>query len=170
MPMTTARSVWGAIAGAALALWLGGGPVLAAGEWVRDGENGCAIWDQAPAPEVALSWSGGCEAGKAEGAGTAEWKLPDGSLYRRYEGGFHEGLRHGRGKLTEADGAGYEGEYKDGLMHGQGNWLDAEGNRYEGALVDGRPHGQGICSSPYSQAGSPFPCGFDKGRVLLWAK
>ena len=35
-----------------------------------------------------------------------------------YEGGWHDGLFHGEGKYTSADGAVYEGEYVAGERKG----------------------------------------------------
>eukprot|EP00605_Chrysophyceae_sp_TOSAG23-4_P000385 GSChrysophyteH1.ASY1.ANO1.441.1 assembled CDS len=84
-----------------------------------------------------------------------------------YEGGWHNGRRHGRGVCLYADGSMYEGqwsngkecghgvlmigdrkvlytgEWMDGLMHGNGTYNFFNGDRYQGDWREGNRHGKG---------------------------
>ena len=42
---------------------------------------------------------------------------PDGG---KYDGQYHDGMRHGKGKFIWADGCVYEGEFKHNNMEGKG--------------------------------------------------
>ena len=85
----------------------------------------------------------------------------------KYEGEFLNGIRHGKGictwangdfqdgtwvhgeikdgiaKETYASGNVYEGEWKESLPHGQGKMTFAHGDVYEGEWSEGSRHGQG---------------------------
>ena len=57
-------------------------------------------------------------------------KYTDGSFY---EGEFRYRLKHGNGKLTNADGTYHEGLFKDDkIYHGKGAMKYADGSVYEG--------------------------------------
>ena len=43
------------------------------GIWMVDQKTGCRIWDDLPAANELVSWSGDCKDGYAEGHGTAQW-------------------------------------------------------------------------------------------------
>ena len=45
-----------------------------------------------------------------------------------YDGTFCNGIKHGRGLLTKADGGRYEGMFEDDKMHGEIWVTDAQGN------------------------------------------
>lgn len=130
--------------------------------------NGCTIWNGYPAAKEKISWSGGCEYGRAEGKGILTWEytlrgerrtdtyagdLKDGREHGQgrlttavgysYVGGFKEGLKHGYGIERFANGNSYEGGFSEDLKHGQGIRIWAEGERYEGEHRESRPHGRG---------------------------
>lgn len=53
----------------------------------------------------------------------------DGSTY---EGGWADGMRHGRGKCVFTDESIYEGEFREGEFHGHGKMTWSDGGWYEG--------------------------------------
>ena len=61
-------------------------------------------------------------------------------LEPRYEGDYVEGVEHGRGTFTFADGSTYEGDYVTGEMHGRGKYTVASGDVYhDGHWENGKP-------------------------------
>lgn len=66
-------------------------------------------------PEIALSYSGDCKKGLANGKGIAEGK-------DKYEGKFKDGLPHGKGTYQYANGDVYEGDFKSGMKSGNGKF------------------------------------------------
>ena len=64
----------------------------------------------------------------------------DGSTY---EGGWADGMRHGRGKCVFTDESIYEGEFREGEFHGHGKMTWSDGGWYEGEWWNGEMHGQG---------------------------
>ena len=58
-----------------------------------------------------------------DGAGVL--KLVDG---RQYEGGFVNGLEHGKGCAVDKNGTRYEGEFHEGQRNGRFVIKDAKGN------------------------------------------
>ena len=60
-----------------------------------------------------------------------------------YEGGFVDGLFHGKGTILYSDGSSYVGEFKDGKRNGQGTQTFSDGSSYVGEYKVGEKHGQG---------------------------
>ena len=90
-------------------------------------------------PGWAKCVSGDCKNGYGvETWGPGEWEGD------RYEGGFVNGKRHGKGVYTFANGSRYEGDYRNGYRHGKGVYTFANGARYEGDYVDNKRHGKGV--------------------------
>ena len=58
----------------------------------------------------------------------------DGSTY---EGGWADGMRHGRGKCVFTDESIYEGEFREGEFHGHGKMTWSDGGWYEGEWWNG---------------------------------
>jgi hypothetical protein len=56
----------------------------------------------------------------------------------KYEGGFENGERHGKGVITFADGDKYEGGWENGKQHGKGVHTSANGNKYELGFKNGK--------------------------------
>jgi hypothetical protein len=60
----------------------------------------------------------------------------------RFEGNWHMGKRHGRGKEYFKDGKlKFEGEYNQGIYNGRGTLFFKNGDRYAGGFYKGRMHG-----------------------------
>ena len=61
-----------------------------------------------------------------------------------YEGPFHQGQRHGKGKLTYAEfGDEFVGEWRGDKQHGHGRFSFADGSYYEGDHSEGVAYGKG---------------------------
>ena len=61
-----------------------------------------------------------------------------------YEGQWHEGARHGYGRLIQENGNMYEGGWARDLANGYGVFRNLEGYQYEGHWKDDRQEGLGI--------------------------
>ena len=79
------------------------------------------------------------KAGLREGRGQYAFANP----YFKYNGDWSEGVAHGEGVLTMADGSSYEGALVDGEMSGFGLRRWANGASYSGQFEQGEMHGQG---------------------------
>jgi len=76
-----------------------------------------------------------------EGIGKATFNS---GLWTEYEGEFHEGMRHGKGKLTYRNGDSYEGEFEND-MYSNGTYRtapDADGSYdyFTGSFTNGTPY------------------------------
>jgi len=92
-----------------------GGCVLAEGDWVRDVIHGEGVMFRVPGPQ---GWE--------------------------YKGRMENGLRHGPGVCTFADGGVFTGQFDRGLMSGEGDWLKGmHGEAWRGSFRDGLLHGSG---------------------------
>jgi hypothetical protein len=101
----------------------------------------CRVLD----PELQGTYSGGCANGLAEGDGMARGSA-------EYQGGFRQGMKHGKGVKTWANGDRYEGEFIDDRRNGfgvytwgRGPW---QGERYEGGYSNDMRHGFGTYRRP----------------------
>ncbi len=112
------------------------------GIWITDPKTGCRIWDDLPAADEVVTWSGDCTHGYAEGRGTAQWVIK-GKPVDRYEGDMRAGKMVGTGTLTFPNGMRYEGAFKDGNFHGRGRLTYANGDVYEGEFLDDDRSGSG---------------------------
>ncbi len=108
------------------------------------GQPGCRIADIVPRPMGdAVSWSGACKDGHADGKGVLEWHV-SGEGKRKLEGTLVRGEISGEGTLTRDLGK-YIGSFRQGMPHGAGYFAYAKsGDRYEGGVVDGQREGAGI--------------------------
>ena len=138
--------------------------------WLKvDGHDNCYIWIDEVEEEHTVTWSGKCQAGKAQGRGkdTREYVDYAGTKTRNGIGSYLNGKRDGRWKirLLYSDGSGQTdtGSYVDGKKHGK--WV--EGREY-GPYVDGKKHGQWV------EGGSkgPYMNGKRHGlwELRLWVK
>ena len=132
---------------------LGVAPDLSGGVWTEAKGSGCKVWNEVPKPPETVSWTGGCNGGKATGQGRVVWKNPDGESH--YEGEYLQGRLHGRGTYAWSSGSRYQGVWREGKKHGRGTFTFPNGNRYEGEWRDGKIHGPGVA--------------FDKSGKLLGA-
>ena len=111
--------------------------------WTKDA-NGCAVWNDNPQINKAVTWSGPCVNGKAHGKGVVQFfnaGKPNGD---RYVGDYRNGKAHGWGDHTWPNGDRYVGEYRDDKRNGQGVYTFSSGNRYEGEFCHSSRHGHGV--------------------------
>ena len=79
--------------------------------------------------------------GKRNGQGTYIFKISG----NKYEGGYVDNLRQGKGVFTLSNGDKYVGDFKDGKADGLGVMtFAATGNKYEGEFKDLKRSGQGV--------------------------
>ena len=64
---------------------------------------------------------------------TIDWKSGT------YTGEVSNGVRHGQGTFTFADGSKYVGEFRDHKYHGQGVYTESNGLKYVGEWKNGNP-------------------------------
>ena len=110
--------------------------------WIADARSGCRVWNPAPQPKEAITWSGACQNGLAQGRGVLQW-YQDNKPSERSEGEFRDGKLNGRGILIGANGDRYDGDFRDGRQNGRGAATFTNGDRYEGEWRDGNPNGVG---------------------------
>lgn len=121
------------------------------GQWQRlESQPDCMIWNDDSQRGNAVTWSGSCVGGKADGQGIAVRKYFEAGEWKesRFEGNQESGKAHGYGVWLGPDGARYEGEWKDGRPDGQGITWYSSGDRYEGSHRGGAFDGRGIYSWP----------------------
>jgi hypothetical protein len=58
-----------------------------------------------------------------------------------FEGRTVDGVRHGKGRVTFADGSAVEGIFRDGEVHGPGCYRSADGTELRASFMDGVPEG-----------------------------
>lgn len=152
-----------------VALLLAGAAARAAPRWQPlANDASCVVWDDDPAEEVSVTWTGGCINGRASGRGSLTWRfvadgkpqehacrgdMRNGKLHGqaacawsnggRYDGGWSDGRQHGRGVEYFDDGSRYEGGFWLGPREGRGTYDFADGGRYEGGWHDNAMHGEG---------------------------
>ena len=97
-----------------------------AGEWIADKKSGCQVWNENPAANETINYSGTCSNGKAHGKGAVQW-LTDGIPISSYDGEFVEGKLTGKGVLFDKNGENYEGNFLDGKLHGKGIRITVRG-------------------------------------------
>jgi hypothetical protein len=90
------------------------------------------------------SQEAGCISGNCENGG-GTYVYANGY---RYEGDFVNGMREGRGLLTEPDGGSYDGMWSDDEFNGQGTYKWPDGARYTGEWKNGIQDGYGIYFYP----------------------
>ncbi len=114
--------------------------------WIADRKTGCRVNDPEPVPDEAISWSGNCANGLAQGRGVLQWYRGGKPIGGRYEGEYRDGFMNGHGVATFESGNRYDGEWKNGQRDGRGVFTWANGNRFEGQWVDGKRTGWGVHS------------------------
>ena len=100
----------------------------------------CHIWNSYLQEGETVSWSGECQDGLAQGAGTLTWKRNGGQT--ESTGHLVDGKMHGRWTVQSPDGIVAEGPFVDGKRHGQWALRSANGDVSEGPYVDGKRHGR----------------------------
>ncbi len=116
--------------------------------WLKVEEHdNCYIWIDDVEEEHTVTWSGQCQAGKAQGRGkdTREYVVGADTRTRNGIGSYLNGKRDGRWKIRWSDDeyVGAEiGLYVDGKRHGQWEIRWPDGDVETGPYVDGKRHGQ----------------------------
>ncbi|MCZ6847493.1 MAG: redoxin family protein, partial [Alphaproteobacteria bacterium] len=111
--------------------------------WTKDA-NGCAVWNDNPRTNKAVTWSGPCVNGKAHGKGIVQFFKAGKPNGDRYVGDYRNGKAHGWGDHTWPNGDRYVGDYRNDKRHGRGVYTFSSGNRYEGEFRHSSRHGQGV--------------------------
>jgi hypothetical protein len=175
----------------AAGLLVAGGGAVAQTEagWMLDAKADCRAWYPTQLIDAAMTWSGKCKRGRADGTGTLEIRLDDKVVERyegpmrdgaaegrgtqewrdgtKYAGEFRGGAPNGRGVTTFPNGGAYDGEHRTGLPHGTGVYTWRNGARYDGEFADGRADGQGTYTLPSVDVPSASGAGVYSGR---WSK
>lgn len=114
--------------------------------WLVAKNKPCKVFTGDP-KTTAVTWTGGCVNGKADGYGTARFSHPDPRGQGTYTGTMRNGKKHGRGKYTWPRAAGKVlseyGQFRNGVKHGTVTVIYLNGDRFTGAYMNGRPHGTG---------------------------
>jgi hypothetical protein len=110
--------------------------------WIADSKSGCKVWNPYPQPHEAISWSGTCKNGFAQGSGILQWSQ-SGKPAGRYEGEYRDGKVNVRGAFTAPDGSRYVGEWRDNQRNGEGEQSWPNGDRYQGEYKDDKFDGLG---------------------------
>jgi len=84
----------------------------------------------------------------------------------RYEGQWHEGLKHGQGTRIYSSGAQYEGSWKEDKREGYGQQTYVDGTIYDGGWHDDKEHGWGKKVKPN---GEVYSGGFRDGNEYGYA-
>ncbi len=116
---------------------------LAKGGWIADQQRGCQIRNPVPMPDEAVSWSGRCKDGKADGQGQLLW-LANNKLFLTIEGVFEDGQCRRRCAVSTQTGNKYLGEMLDNRPDGTGIMTYADGITYSGGWSGGKKHGKGV--------------------------
>jgi hypothetical protein len=155
---------------AALALALAGSPVLAQESQTAPGygKPDCRIVAVSPAPTGAVTWTGGCKDGFADGPGTLSWQ-DAGRKTVRLEGKLAHGEVDGEATLTFGNGGQYSGTFKNGIPDGKGYFRDPDGAQYEGDVREGERTGTGAGVSPGGDSyQGEWRNGMREGRGHMW--
>jgi hypothetical protein len=112
--------------------------------WATDPDSGCALFDASLRPGDAVSWSGSCANGRADGQGTARFSN-NGAEFESFSGNFQDGVAaDGDVKVSWGDGWSYDGAMVSGHFEGQGVLINDKKDRFEGNWKDGKLNGDGI--------------------------
>ena len=116
------------------------------------------------------------QAGKANGKGRLVFNMTkEKARYTKYckcsvyVGDWHDGKKHGQGKLTDTDGTiygkgntVYNGDFIGDVKEGQGEQTDADGH-YIGEFKDDAKHGKGVWTSDGNRYEGEWSRGFKEG-------
>lgn len=106
-----------------------------------DPTTGCKVVRADTEPDMSITWSGECYHGLAHGKGVLQW-FQAGKPLARYEGEMQDGMAHGIGKMTYANGSRYDGAWENGERNGKGTFSFPNGSRLSGEFRDGKPNGR----------------------------
>jgi len=86
--------------------------------YIADKNTGCRIQNPNPVPNEAVTWSGRCVKGIAQGKGTLQW-YKNGVKKDKYVGNYVDGNMHGKGTYWYASGDKYTGKWENGERLGK---------------------------------------------------
>jgi hypothetical protein len=110
--------------------------------WLMDESSGCWAYDSNAGATNAITWSGDCRNGRAEGDGTLTF-FERGHELERLTGTFADGmLQDGHVEIAWSDGSSYTGEEVRGQFNGRGLLIASDGTRYDGQWRDDNFVGQ----------------------------
>jgi hypothetical protein len=117
--------------------------------WSETDRTDCQIWiPESSRAGQAVTWSGACAGGKAQGQGEMLLSYRDEGGKQQtqsYKGTMLDGKYEGQGVYNYADpGDRYEGQFKNGNYDGQGAYIVSDDLFYEGQFRDGVPNGHGV--------------------------
>ena len=110
-------------------------------KWVDCGNN-AQLLDPYYSPGVTIKWDGPVKGGKANGQGVAT-KYVNGKFESKYEGTYRNGIREGKGTVTDMFGNVRTGNFVNGQLTGKGMLKNDDGIAYEGNFINYRMHGNG---------------------------
>lgn len=119
------------------------------GEWKNDKPDGeGTIFDWPMGLTTIGKYTGQVKDGKPEGKGHFEVTKDNTSSYPHqypcvYDGDWHLGKRHGKGKIIWPKGDKYEGDWFEGKRHGKGVMLYSDGSSYNGEWQNNMRQGRG---------------------------
>lgn len=147
------KFVLAGLAFVAMAFTLATTEAFAEGRWKQvENKANCTVWNEEPASNETVTWTGSCKDGKANGNGKKVWRyyyFPKWKgTYRgwkesTYIGEMRGGKNNGRGVLTWSDGGRYDGEWKNNKREGKGIWITVDGEKCEGVWHNQEMVGQG---------------------------
>jgi len=105
-------------------------------DWISDTKTGCKIWDNEPAPNESVTWSGGCKSGFATGFGVLVW-FANGKFEERDVGVLLHGQQNGQDTQTFSNGDKSTGEWINGVQTGEDTYIFSNGNIVVGVVDKG---------------------------------
>lgn len=107
----------------------------------------CAVWNPFPQARETVLWTGACLDGRANGRGVETWRYYLQGVWREevYRGPLVNGRSHGYGAFDGVFGD-YVGSWSNGVFHGCGVLTLADGSVFEGEFVNGEFTGEGKCA------------------------
>jgi hypothetical protein len=118
-------------------LFAAGISISNAGNWIKDAATGCRLWNPNPQKHETISWYGDIKDNKADGYGTAVWKVR-GEETERAAGQWKDGRLNGLAVWTHVNGYMYAGEWKDGKKSGCGRYTKPDGSIFLGQYDNDR--------------------------------
>lgn len=158
---------------AALVVTIPSEEASAKGRWQQvENKADCAVWNEEPASNESVTWTGKCKKGKANGNGKLVWRYYSFPKWKgrirgwresTYIGSMRGGMSNGRGVLTWPGGEKYDGEWTNNKREGKGAWITASGERCEGIWHNQKMVGQGTTE----QLGKKLPCVVIDGEIRV---
>lgn len=147
--------------------------VIAEGRWKQtENKTNCVVWNEEPASNETVTWTGECKKGKADGEGKLVWRYYSFPKWKgrirgwresTYTGVMRGGKSNGHGVLTWPDGSKYDGHWKDNKREGKGTWISADGDKCDGIWRNQELVGKGVTE----RDGKTQKCTVLDGKILV---